>query len=411
MTETRPMADQHCLLDDNLQPLWMFLRHNGLLPDFCRPSVEIRAGYIARLGITLIAVVLVLIMSLFLIVQLFRAKHVLDIMKISYNLVISLSAIFFQYQYLVNRNEYMKFCQDWRNIEIQFLPSRATDIRKIVTKLVYSFYLIILIADPLVIYIWNVNKPDDILFYSSHSWAGESLNLYFLSSFEAISVYYSFLYFYMGELVPALFYHHAGGAIESIDSEFRDTFLNGGSDGSPPEVNGPADPNWSNSQPRIATSISTIWEKYETILGFVNRANRLFGASILCHNLTGFLLRSISVYCILKFNEDFVSIALKLIFINITAVEIMRTVVVNRLMSHLRFAREQLLVSIAALMSQRWHRLPLEDRNHLMAFQTRLFNKDLAASPFDLYTVNPSNLLSTLSLIVTYIIVLLQIDI
>ena len=51
-----------------------------------------------------------------------------------------------------------------------------------------------------------------------------------------------------------------------------------------------------------------------------------------------------------------------------------------------------------------------DDRSVLAAFQTRLDSLKLAASPFNLYNVKPSNILSMVSLVVTYVIVLIQFE-
>ena len=91
--------------------------------------------------------------------------------------------------------------------------------------------------------------------------------------------------------------------------------------------------------------------------------------------------------------------------------ETLRTAWVNRLVSHLHLCRNQLQTSVAALLSQKWYELSEDERHLVAAFQVRLANGDLAASPFGFYNVKPSNLLSMLSLILTYVIVLLQFDV
>ena len=103
-------------------------------------------------------------------------------------------------------------------------------------------------------------------------------------------------------------------------------------------------------------------------------------------------------------------LAEKLVFSMTRLTEVMQYVLMNRLMSHLTLAQEDLKTSLAALLSQNWQLLCEDDRKLLVAFHTRFDNGKLAASPFNLYNVKPSNILSMLSLIVTYVIVIIQFD-
>ena len=101
-------------------------------------------------------------------------------------------------------------------------------------------------------------------------------------------------------------------------------------------------------------------------------------------------------------------LAEKLVFSMTRLTEVMQYVLMNRLMSHPSLAQEELKTSLATLLSQKWALLCEDDRSLLVAFHTRLDSVKLAASPFNLYNVKPSNILSMVSLVVTYVIVLIQ---
>ena len=79
-------------------------------------------------------------------------------------------------------------------------------------------------------------------------------------------------------------------------------------------------------------------------------------------------------------------------------------------MSRPTLAQEELKSSLVALLSQKWQLLCVDERSVLVAFQARLDSLKLAASPFNLYNVKPSNILSMVSLVITYVIVLIQFD-
>ena len=73
-------------------------------------------------------------------------------------------------------------------------------------------------------------------------------------------------------------------------------------------------------------------------------------------------------------------------------------------------AKIELKTSLATLPSQKWQLLCEDNRSVLVAFQARLDSLKLAASPLNLYNVKPSNILSMVSLVITYVIVFIQFE-
>ena len=408
MTEVEPIVGERILLDDSVGLLWSFMRYNGLLPNFCRNKQENRMCYIARFMITLSAMLFILIYSGFLIWEIIEIARdtveVLKVIEILYTLVSMLSALFFLIHYLVYRDEFMELFEDWRKMEIEFSsPSTATK-RGTMIKLIYVLYLAVLIGQPVTILIWNIMDPNEVFFISSHS--NELLSTLFLSSITAFCYYYHVIYYCMGELMPTLFYYHAGCAIENIERELQDAFIFGRLSAGHSTV---SVTNVDNQPNRASKLFRGVWKKYETVFQFVKRANKLFAFSIICRHFTWFVLRCLAVYTILKMSNSLDTISKFFTVLNL--IELLRAVLVNRLISYLYSSRDLLRDTIAALLSQKWQLLSEDDRNLLIVFQSRLVDGILTISPFNLYTVSPSNLLSMLSLIVTYIIVLLQIDI
>ena len=153
-----------------------------------------------------------------------------------------------------------------------------------------------------------------------------------------------------------------------------------------------------------------IWTRYEKVLKCVKRGNTIFQSSVLCLHFSYFTFTCLGIFYLLKLYKDS-GLFLLFSFVAITSLMILRTIMTNSLMSHPYLCREQLKVTVADVMSYKWDSLSDEDRQYLAAFHERLGNENLAAMPFHLYTVCPSNLLSILSLIVTYVVVLLQVDV
>jgi len=389
MTAVQPIFDERVLLDDSLRPMWTFLRYNRLLPNFFHQNPEKRQCYIARFVVTVIAALIILIYSLYLTLHSMKTSTTAEMIEISYNLIIMLTALFFQYQYLTNGDVFIQFYKDWRKIEIRSSENVSVVKKKRIAKFLSIFYLIFVIVYPIGIICWGAKQPTHPIFNIFNPLSGELINFNLRLWIIPCIMYYSNIYFCMGELLPTLFYYHAGCIIEDVEREFQNVFSCVSFD--------------ENSR------LKSIWEKYEAVFRFVDRANRLFGPSILCHHLVGFLLKCLGVYSLMR--DQSTERIDKFIFIFVIFLETLRTAWVNRLVSHLHLCRNQLQTSVAALLSQKWYELSEDERHLVAAFQVRLANGDLAASPFGFYNVKPSNLLSMLSLILTYVIVLLQFDV
>lgn len=78
------------------------------------------------------------------------------------------------------------------------------------------------------------------------------------------------------------------------------------------------------------------------------------------------------------------------------------------LCSKLSTAVERLQSKISTHLAANWFRFGVSERQFFTAFLVRVHDKGAVASPLGLYSVRPSMLLALLSLLVTYMIVLLQ---
>ena len=77
-------------------------------------------------------------------------------------------------------------------------------------------------------------------------------------------------------------------------------------------------------------------------------------------------------------------------------------------MSQLYFSCNQLQKSIADVLSEKWYLLHGNDRHLLVSFSARLDKGDMAVRPMNLFTIRPANLLGVTSVILNYVIVLIQ---
>ena len=385
-------------LNDSFSPTWTFLRYNGILLDFYCPIKENNIIYITRFIFTVFIILLVLTYSVFQLCHLSLSWTLFSVdrfVKSLFGLIIATSAIAPQYQSLVNRKMFQQFFIDWNEIEIKLeFSSNVSNCTKTkrVTKRSYVAYLVVLILPSIIYFYLNEMNPDWSIFYSSVQSVRDVFNIHFLSFFHVSNLYYFNLYHYLGELVPTLFFYHAGCIVEDLERRLYDTCA--------------SIPKTYLANETREKSFRLIWQQYETILRFVNRANDLFAILIIWGQFRSFSMTCVTFYlATMSMNKrsDVVVSFVVLIFI-----DVLRVVFVNRLTSHLHFSRIQLQDTLGVLLSEKWYLMSDKDRQFLIVFQSRLSQGELGASPFNLYTISPTNLLSMLSLIVTYITVLLQ---
>ena len=414
-TRVKPVTDERVLLDDSLRPMWTFLRWNGILPDFLGQETERGLSYGARFLWTLVIAVLIASYFVFELHQLFVE---IPEMNSTYGSVIILSLLingFFglgcMYVCCTNYKNFQLFFRDWKALEKQSMEYFVGVKKRKPVIILYFIYVMMMVKIVFICTFWNMLEPNRTCFLSSNPDLKDALGVNILTLITPIFSYFTHTYQFLGELVPTLFFYHAGCVVEDLEREVEyvseviySSTLNikqlATATDSVPIISSIA------LQFQSIGPFSRIWEKYETILLMVNRANKLFGTSILFGYSAVFIYCSIS--CFMSIKLFTVSPALAIGFLTVFLCATSRMLLMNRLMSHLLLSCQQLKSTTAATLGRKWHLLPEEDRLVLTSFHARLDNQELSANPFDLYTVNPSNLMSILSLIVTYTIVLLQ---
>lgn len=90
------------------------------------------------------------------------------------------------------------------------------------------------------------------------------------------------------------------------------------------------------------------------------------------------------------------------------AATILRFTTTILLCSRLHTATENVQSKVSRYMAIMWFRLKPSERQFFTAFLVRVQDRGTVASPLGLYPIRPSILLALLSLLVTYLIVLLQ---
>ena len=404
--EALPRLNDRVLLDDSLRPYWMLLRFNGLLPDWCGQEHCNWFFSSVRFIVTFVAVSLVSTNFLSCISLLISSSNLFENgLTTLYMACLMSYGLQFMYRYMRYGDEFLQFYSDWREIETNVLYDTSVVKKKRINKLLHIYFFGKLFTFPLVVYLVCLRQPFPSFSFIFDPSSSNSMTIHLCAFITAITVYFCRIYMILGEVVPTLFFYHVGCVVEDIQSELQETFFSREMSSNDSVI---AIDNTVNSishvQLRNVNTFQHVWEKYETVQGFVNRANQLLGASIFCVDIYAFLSIGFGVRHVLMYKT--ITKLLVLFVRRIT--EVLQFVLMNRLMSRPTLAQEELKTSLVALLSQKWQLLCEDDRILLVAFQVRLDSLKLAASPFNLYQVKPSNILSMLSLIVTYVIVLIQ---
>jgi hypothetical protein len=154
--------------------------------------------------------------------------------------------------------------------------------------------------------------------------------------------------------------------------------------------------------------IRRVWTRYENVGKMVSRADYLFGSFLIYGQVVAVLITTLVVYSILYNLGDALKMRtvgpiLSNIFILIGVVfRLSSSVIIS---SQLHSSVTKFLSALNDLMSKHWNRITKEDRDLLRSF---IQSDPLVASPLGVYKVTPSVLVSVLSVVVSYVIVLLQ---
>lgn len=219
------------------------------------------------------------------------------------------------------------------------------------------------------------------------------------------------LYQILTDLIPSFIYYHAGAAMLAIHDEIHHTMkavlMHEG-------IKQDFHPS-SSIDNKIAVdekrekhrTFLQIWSKYNLLRQLVKKVDRLFGwMSLLDYGVKFFMICLMS-YTILH-NFRYSPLIDIIIAFFIMLGYLMRLFCCVALKSELHQSREKLISLMAAYLNTHWLDMCKEVRQVFSAFQGQVNRDQLAASPKGIFVVNPGLLLTMLSLIVSYLIVLLQ---
>ena len=391
-SKVTPISNTPFLLDDFLRPFWKCLRYIGFQHGFLGPVEERRVFYILRCVSTTLIILSVCNLGIFQLVKLLQeildGKTFKDVLLNIYISMYFAMAFVCLLQLYSKYDKLIEFLQEWKQIETSFDHCSNQKRTTYVASFLHYHFIYVYLFFP-VVFIWNLTQPDLSVFFTSIKVLRELFGLHFLSFYWTVCNIFSTTLIVLGNIIPAFIFYQAGCMIENLKLQLDDC---------------PA--NFTNSiLSANENPYRFLWKKYESIQKLVDSANQLFGVVIIVNQFSFICINCLSIYALTEeTNFNIASLNHSSPVINCT----FQTVLFTLLFSHLPRSCGDLKQSISVLLSEKWHLMPQDHQNYLNSFFNRLNGGEMAASPLGLYTIDRSNLLSLLTLEISYTIVLLQ---
>lgn len=406
--------NHHWSLEETLRPWWRVTRW-GILLDWCYPNMdyEHRLVKIARYTGVLLVSLLLFTMAVF---HVFRLCAGVVTMTTLHSVVPHIVwcasfpiALVTHLCYVFNSKEYLTFFEDWSKFENQLAlrNNHASVIPKlkkarlltVVLSLTMKFGMISTLG---YVVIFHYNTTYLLSYYQSLQ---DIFTLPVLSATHLICILIIFILKNLCETVPSLIFYHAGLEVRILQEEIQDLFLT-------------FDPSSNCAKPYPLASNSSIFlavkmrirhisNSYENLRSLVARANSLFGLQIFLSYAMEFVVIGTLVYTnIYGFREN--KIHKMLVYSIILIINLFDLVSCNLLTSKIFHASQHLRTVLASLLNRDWDSITKNERDILFALLDCLRSDPLAASPLGLFRVTPSILLNMTSLIMSYVIIMLQ---
>ena len=305
--------------------------------------------------------------------------------------------------YLIRRKTMLDFFRDWNNFEERALI-RYVNSGKIIGRVCIAIYALYYTLTAFffvtfsVVFLTVDPEPQDTdvvgnLIVHNNSYLTNAPLTYVMPYITLWTVLMALILMCVIDIVPVMVYYHAAKAIRSMEIE----------------IEAIADAQPSNSI-KFEANIQRIWCNFESLRLMVNRADDLFGPLVIPQQGLAFFVICGSVFTLIsslsKAPEDATQglsiFAFSLIFYP------SRLFFSIGFMTKVHSSSGQLLSTVARISANSWRSMGQDERGLLRSFLSRIQHVKLAAYPSGYYRITKSILLTMLSLIISYTIILLQ---
>ena len=418
-------------LDETLRPLWKLTYYCGILLDWCLPISKndprifkfVRYVSIALLFSLLLAVTAFELIQLLL--EIGNSSNIHAIIPLFLWFIPHFVSVIFYLNSLRQRKEFLDFFKDWRQLEMGIAHLNLNCIMcksKKLHLMMYAIYVFIALAAASSVGFDMFNKPELSYLISTYPSVRQMIPLIVIGAVQMVSIILILIMTCLGDFIPSFTYYHAALAVSCLENDVKALFdKHKDADGFcfrslTDKLN--ADPLMKKS-PSIESliiceldiPIRRVWTRYENVGKMVSRADSLFGSFLIYGQVVAVFSTTILVYSVLYNLGDALRLRtvgqiLSNIFILIGIVfRFSSSVIIS---SQLHRSVSKFRAALNYLMSKHWNRISKEDRDLLRSFMWSIQSDPLVASPLGVYKVTPSVLLSVFSVVVSYVIVLLQ---
>ena len=387
-------------LERSLCPLWKLTYYGGLLFDWCRP-IRLGCASVAIHCITIFFFFTLFLYSTFLMIT--QLAKTIGNPESNFQQILILLIAFSNFPivfitwgtYLVCRKKLLFFFHDWGQLEKQdgFSTGRKDDIKRF-CNITYGLYFtlgaVFILAFAIVLGMSDPNVNDDLIFHYYPELINTTLAL--IRYLAVVSVTLSIIFLSMIDIVPLLVYYHIAIAIKEIENEIR---------------------NISKQQivPPLKTEIEVyrIWSRFEKLADMVGRADNLFGPTIIFNHGTCFFTICGSIFSVMNLlkNPQKDSESIPVFFMCLL---LFPSRLLFSLFSMLKVhsSASKLLSTLSGFYNTKYYSMDKGDRRVSCALMNRMQNLKLAACPSGFYKITHSTLLTILSLIVSYTVLVIQ---
>ncbi len=428
------LVNTNITLDETLRPLWKLTYYCGILLDWCLPISKndprifkvVRYVLIALLFSLMLAATLFELMQLLL--EIGKSSNIHAIIPIFVWFISNFMSFIIYLNSLRRREEFLVFFKDWRQLEMEIAhlnPNCIMCKSKKLHLMMYAIYVIITLATVLSLGLDIFTSPEAPHLISTYPAVRRVIPLIVIGSVHLVSIILTWILTSLGDFIPSFTYYHAALAVSCLENDVKALFdkrkdadefcfrsrLSLLADKLNADPLMKKSPSIESLTCELDIPIRRVWTRYENVGKMVTRADNLFGSFLIYGQVVAVLITTILVYSIFYNLGDALKMRtvgpiLSNIFILIGIVfRFSSSVIVS---SQLHSSVTKFLSALNDLMSKHWNRITKEDRDLLRSFMWRIQSDPLVASPLDVYKVTPSVLVSVLSVVVSYVIVLLQ---
>ena len=376
-------------VEKSLRPIYLTSYYTGILQDWCcdhhRPGRSIRTlRYIST-------TVVFLMLGSMLVFEIFQLgselSKITSIHSILPNLLwictfpLSLMVLI---RYHFYRCDFLSFFDKWRRLEAWLVYVNASSSINWLSKFIVGSYALMSFGLFAGLYFLTQRQPDASFLLSSYPLMRKWFTLPVLSGIHVVLVFFSWILLSLADLVPALIFAYSARILNALNSEVERHFSVGD----------------------YVQGMRRTWLRYETLSQLTDKANRLFGWLIFIDYAVKFSMICVLFYVLCRnfFNQDADSFT----FLFGAISYIFRLVACNILASRLHSESIRFESTVSSLVSLNCIDMTGQEREIIGFFLRRLEQNPLGAQVLGMIEITPKILLTMTSLIISYVIVLLQ---